>query len=138
MNRRGLAESHYRQVSRIAGEPFAPGQWEYCGERHIVIRDTEARAGDLLLPAADGRFHAPSLGPIRCDPHYSPDDDALRCLRLVGDRLRTLENRPWRDWVAETPLLPELADALDETPLERDIASKIGYLESACERPRTH
>lgn len=132
-------------LDRITGErhatpisPFVPGQWKYCGERRISIRDAEVRSGDLLLPAPDGRCQAPSLGPVRCDPHYSPDDDALRSLRLVGDRLHTLETKPWLDWAAETPLLPTLADALDETPLEQQIKSRVGYLEAACERPRTH
>src|SRR5688572_17541101 len=104
-------------VDRITGQgyaapiaPFAPGQWKYCGEQRIKIRDAEARPGDLLLPGADGRCHAPSLGLLRCDPHFSADEDALRSLRLVGDRLRTLETTAWSEWVAETPLLPALDD----------------------------
>src|SRR5262249_30678527 len=113
-------------------------EWRYCSEHRLAIRDAEARLGDLLLPGPDGRCHASSLGPVRCDPHYTPDDDAIRSLRLVGDRLRTLETRPWRDWIAETPVLPALDDALDETPLERTIAAKLGYLEAACGQPRTH
>lgn len=132
-------------LDRITGErrrepevPFAPGQWRYCGERRLVVREAEARPGDVLMPGPDGRCQAPSLGAVRCDPHYIPDDDALRSLRLVGDRLRTLETKSWSDWVAETPLLPALDDALDETPLERAIAAKLGYLEAACQKPRTH
>lgn len=132
-------------IDRITGErhrvpttPLMPGQWEYCGERRIEIRDAEARPGDLLLPGPDGRCHAPSLGMVRCDPACSADDDALRSLRLVGERLHTLETKPWSDWIAETPLLPALDDSLDETPLEQQTAAKIGYLEAACERPRTH
>lgn len=123
---------------RTPGAPFVPGQWRYGGEGRIGIRGAEARSGDLLLPGADGGCHAPSLGSVRCDPSYSADDDALASLRLVGERLRTLEVRPWSDWVVETPLLPALDDALDETPLERQIAAKIGHLEAACERPRAH
>ena len=131
-------------LDRISGEcqeapgvPFAPGQWRYCGEYPVAVRDAEAWSGDVLMPDPSGRCNVPSLGPIRCDPHYVPDDDALRSLRIVGDRLRALEAKPWTDWVAETPLLPALDDALDETPLEKEIAMKLGSLEAACQRPRT-
>lgn len=92
----------------------------------------------MLIPGPDGRCHAASLGPIRCDYHCVPDDDALRTLRIVNDRLRKLEPKTWGDWIAETPLLHALDDALDETPLERAIAKSIGCLEAACEQPRTH
>ncbi len=118
--------------------PFAPGQWRFCGEHRFAVRDADAQPGDVLMPGPDGRCQAPSLGALRCDPHYIPDDDALRSLRLVGDRLRTLEAKSWSDWIAETPLLPALDDALDETPLERAIVAKLGYLEAACQQPRTH
>lgn len=132
-------------IDRITGArhaapeiPVIPGQWEYGGQHRITIRDAVVRSGDVVFPGTDGRCQAPSLGPVRCDPHYTPDDDALRSLRLIGERLRALESKPWRDWVAETPLLPALEDALDETPLERAIVAKLGHLEAACERPRTH
>lgn len=132
-------------LDRITGErrtgpfePFAPGQWQYLGERGLSVRDTVAMPGDVLMPGQDGRCGAPNLGAIRCDPQFVADDDALRSLRLVGQRLRMLEAKSWSDWTAETPLLPTLDDALDEAPIERAIATKLGYLEVACLKPRTH
>jgi hypothetical protein len=58
-------------------------------------------------------------------------------LRVVGDGLRALEAKAWSDWIAETPLIPTLHEALDETPIEKEIAMNLGYLEADCQRPRT-
>lgn len=118
--------------------PLVPGQWMYVGEQHIRVRDAEMHQGEVLLPAVDGRFRAPSMSSVRTDAEYFPDEDALRSLRLVGDRLAILETDTWSEWIRETPLLPTLNDTLDETPLERQVAANIGYLEAACDRPRTH
>lgn len=132
-------------IERITGrqlpaptEPLAPGQWRYCGERRIAIGEAEAHPGDVLMPGPDGRCRIPKVGSVRCDPHCMADEDALRSLRLVGDRLRSKDRDTWEAWTAETPLLPALDEALEETALERAVATKLGYLEYACRQPRTH
>jgi len=132
-------------IERITGqrrpspaELVAPGQWRYCGERRISIGEAEAQSGDVLMPGSDGRCRVPNAGPVRCDPRCIADEDALRSLRLVGGRLRAMARDDWESWTAETPLLPALDEALEETALERTIAMKLGYLECACKQPRTH
>ena len=126
-----------RRLEQAPVVPFAPGQWRYCGGEPLTLRDATARPGDVLIPDPSGRCHVPTFGPIRCDPHYVPDDDALRALRVVGDGLKRLDAKSWNDWTAETPVLPALDDALDETPFEKAVSLKLGYLEAACQRPRT-
>jgi hypothetical protein len=132
-------------IDRITGKchdvpvaPFVPGQWQYAGAEELLVRDALARNGDLLLPSSDGRCGAASLGSLRTDARLVPDDDALLSLRLIGQRLERLQGRTWREWIAETPVLPMHGDALEESALERLLADRLGDLDAACHRPRTH
>ena len=118
--------------------PLVPGQWAYAGSAPIPIRDTHAEPDDLLLPDHDGRFRSADLGALRTHPHLSADEDAYRSLRLIGDQLGALDVADWNAWTAQTPLVPALSDALDETLLERQLRAGLGYLEAVCQKPRAH
>lgn len=141
----GKAESFVDWFNRLTrshalapSAPFIPGQWEYRGEGIVRIRDAEAHPSDLLLPNREGRVSVNGAESLRVDPHLIPDEDALHRLRLAGQRFIALDGRPWSEWAHMSPLLPPNKDSLDSTPLELQLAEKIGYLEAVCHRPRAH
>jgi hypothetical protein len=56
----------------------------------------------------------------------------------VAGRLDAIREADWSRWLQEPPVLPAINENLDETDIEREIAKKVGYLEAACQLPRTH
>ena len=114
-----------------------PGQWRYVGKDPFHVRSTVAVAHDALLPDHDGRHNSAELNMEPCDPGLVLDDGAYRCLRLVFENLKELNDEGWDKWVVQVPLIPTIDKELDETNLERAIGLKLGFLEAACNRPRT-
>lgn len=117
---------------------WVPGEWSYVGPGEFQIRGTVGRSGDVLIPDADGRCQAPSLESARTDRNLLPDDDAMRSLRLIGQRLDQLSDEPWLMWTDVSPLVPPFEDTLDESPLEVHLKERLGALEAACRRPLAH
>ncbi len=119
--------------------PLAHGQWRYCGRSRLRVRQAEMEAGEVLLAASDGSFHAAGLSGLRLDAGTVPDDDALRTLRAMGHGLRDhVVGRGWLQWLDEPPLMPPSDEVLDETEMEQELKKRLGHLEAVCRRPRTH
>jgi hypothetical protein len=44
----------------------------------------------------------------------------------------------WQDWASLSPLVPEIASAIQIQPLEKSIKDAILHLEEICHRPRSY
>lgn len=120
------------------GEPLMPGQWVFVGSGAISIQDARAVSGALLLPGSDGKAGLVEYQNVACNPRLVWDDAAIRTMANVAGRLDAIRDLDWSRWLQEPPVLPAINKSLDETDIEREIAKKVGYLEAACQRPRTH
>lgn len=122
----------------LPGEPLMPGQWIYDGTGAITVQDARAIPGDVLLPGGDGRAGFGDYPHVACNQKLVWDDAAIRTMANVAGRLDAIRDADWSRWLEEPPVLPAINESLDETDIEREIAKKVGYLEAACQRPRTH
>lgn len=127
-----------RQQKAVPDEPLMPGQWFHVGPGSVAIQDARARPGDVLLPGSDGRVGLGESPHVACNPKLVWDDAAIRTMANVAGRLDAIRDADWSRWLQEPPVLPAINENLDETNIEREIARKVGYLEAACQRPRTH
>lgn len=126
------------RIEAVPNEPLVPGQWMYVGSDSLTVQDARANPGDVLLPGGDGRASFGDYPHVACNPKLVWDDAAIRTMANVADRLDAIREADWSRWLQEPPVLPAINENLDETDIEREIAKKVGYLEAACQRPRTH
>jgi hypothetical protein len=127
-----------RRIQAVPGEPLMPGQWVYDGSGAITVQDARAVPGNVLLPGSDGKAGLAEHPHVACNSKLVWDDAAIRTMANVAGRLDAIRDADWSRWLEEPPVLPAINENLDETDIEREIANKVGYLEAACQRPRTH
>ena len=126
------------RAEAFPSEPLMPGQWIYAGSGTVAVQDARAVPGDVLMFRGDGRAGFAENHSAACNPRLVFDDAAIRSMANLSGRLNAIRRSRWSRWLEEPPVLAEISEDLDETDIEREIARKIGYLESACRRPRTH
>lgn len=127
-----------RRQTAVPDEPLMPGQWVYVGPGTLAIQDARMVPGEVLLPGSDGRAGLGESPHVACNPKLVWDDAAIRTMGNLGGRLDSIRAAAWSRWLEEPPILPAINENLDESDIEREIAIKLGYLEAACQRPRTH
>jgi len=44
----------------------------------------------------------------------------------------------WQNWASLSPLVPEIASAIQIQPLEKSIKDAVPHLEKICHRPRSY
>ena len=126
------------RTEAVPSEPLMPGQWIHVGTESLTVQDARAIPGDVLLFGGDGRAGLAEHPHVACNPKLVWDDAAIRTMANVYGRLDAIRDAKWARWLLEPPVLPAIDENLDETDIEREIARKVGYLEAACQRPRTH
>lgn len=127
-----------RRKQAVPGEPLMPGQWVYDGSGAITVQDARAVSGNVLLPGSNGKAGLAEHPHVACNSKLVWDDAAIRTLANVAGRLDAIRDADWSRWLSEPPVLLAINENLDETDIERELAKKVGYLEAACQRPRTH
>ena len=127
-----------RQQVPAPVEPLIPGQWIYVGIGSLAVQDARAAPRFILLPASDGKAGLGEHPHLACNHRLVWDDAAIRTMANLAARLDAIKEASWTRWLEEPPVLPVINENLNETDIEREIFLKIGYLEAACQRPRTH
>lgn len=69
-----------------------------------------------------------------------PVDSAADSLRFFAKQHQQMlsKQNTWQDWANLSPLVPEIASAIQIQPLEKSIKDAIPHLEEICHRPRSY
>ena len=123
----------------VSAIPLLYGQWvAQAAQSGLAVNGIKASRGDRLLGRGDGRWSFESASRRVVDgtldlpvPASEGDEDAL--LRLE-EAHRGHEG--WDEWVAQSPLVPEIESHIGISPFDELLEKRIASLEEVFRAPR--